>query len=101
MKVIEQCLVLDTFNAALVSELMCTGHNRLYKDLIRVEIIHRNIETIDIGTPLEDLVVDADVIDAVLEDENCLLYTSRNGEIAIYRDVQREGVSFENAKIVC
>lgn len=34
-----------------------------------IEIIHRNIETIDIGTPLEDLVVDADVIDAVLEDE--------------------------------
>ena len=33
MKVIEQCLVLDTFNAALVSELMCTGHNRLYKDI--------------------------------------------------------------------
>ena len=34
-----------------------------------IEIIHRNIETIDIGTPLEDLVVDSDVIDAVLEDE--------------------------------
>lgn len=34
-----------------------------------IEIIHRNIETIDIGTPLEDLVVDADVIDAVLQDE--------------------------------
>lgn len=34
-----------------------------------IEIIHRNIETIDIGTPLEDLVVDADVIDSVLEDE--------------------------------
>ena len=33
-----------------------------------IEIIHRNIETIDIGTPLEDLVVDSDVIDAVLED---------------------------------
>lgn len=34
-----------------------------------IEIIHRNIETIDIGTTLEDLVVDSDVIDAVLEDE--------------------------------
>ena len=34
-----------------------------------IEIIHRNIEIIDIGTPLEDLVVDSDVIDAVLEDE--------------------------------
>ena len=34
-----------------------------------IEIIHRNIETIDIGMPLEDLVVDSDVIDAVLEDE--------------------------------
>ena len=34
-----------------------------------IEIIHRNIETIDIGTPLEDLVVDSDVIDTVLEDE--------------------------------
>lgn len=34
-----------------------------------IEIIHRNIETIDIGIPLEDLVVDSDVIDAVLEDE--------------------------------
>ncbi|MBM6719399.1 HsdR family type I site-specific deoxyribonuclease [Bacteroides gallinaceum] len=34
-----------------------------------IEVIHRNIETIDIGTPLEDLVVDSDVIDAVLEDE--------------------------------
>ena len=34
-----------------------------------IEIIHRNIETIDIGTSLEDLVVDSDVIDAVLEDE--------------------------------
>ena len=34
-----------------------------------IEIIHRNIETIDIGTLLEDLVVDSDVIDAVLEDE--------------------------------
>lgn len=33
-----------------------------------IEIIHRNIDTIDIGTPLEDLVVDADVIDSVLED---------------------------------
>ena len=38
-------------------------------ELKTIEIIHRNIETIDIGTPLEDLVVDADVIDAVLEDE--------------------------------
>ena len=34
-----------------------------------IEIIHRNIETIDIGTQLEDLVVDSDVIDTVLEDE--------------------------------
>ena len=34
-----------------------------------IEIIHRNIDTIDIGTPLEDLVVDADVIDSVLDDE--------------------------------
>lgn len=33
-----------------------------------IEIIHKNIDTIDIGTPLEDLVVDADVIDAVLGD---------------------------------
>ena len=34
-----------------------------------IEIIHQNIDTIDIGKPLEDLVVDADVIDSVLEDE--------------------------------
>lgn len=34
-----------------------------------IEIIHRNIDTIDIGTPLEDLIVDADVIDSVLDDE--------------------------------
>lgn len=34
-----------------------------------IEIIHNNIDTIDIGRPLEDLVVDAEVIDAVLEDE--------------------------------
>lgn len=34
-----------------------------------IEIIHRNIDTIDIGTPLEDLVVDAYVIDSVLDDE--------------------------------
>ena len=34
-----------------------------------IEIIHRNIETIDIGMTLEDLVVDADVINAILEDE--------------------------------
>ena len=34
-----------------------------------IEIIHRNIDTIDIGTALEDLVVDAEVIDAVLDDE--------------------------------
>lgn len=40
MKIIEQCLVLDTFNAALVSELMCTGHNRLYKDLIRLALLY-------------------------------------------------------------
>ncbi|EJX04131.1 restriction enzymes type I helicase subunit, partial [gut metagenome] len=32
-----------------------------------IEIIHRNIDKIDIGTPLEDLVVDGDVIDMVLE----------------------------------
>ena len=34
-----------------------------------IEIIHQNIDTIDIGKPLEDLVVDADVIDEVLNDE--------------------------------
>ena len=34
-----------------------------------IEIIHNNIDTIDIGTPLEDLVIDADIIDSVLEDE--------------------------------
>ena len=34
-----------------------------------IEIIHNNIDTIDIGTPLDDLVVDADIIDSVLEDE--------------------------------
>lgn len=34
-----------------------------------IEIIHRNIDTINIGTSLEDLVVDADVIDSVLEDK--------------------------------
>lgn len=34
-----------------------------------IEIIHKNIDTIDIGTPLEELVVDADVIEAVLQDE--------------------------------
>jgi type I restriction enzyme R subunit len=34
-----------------------------------IEIIHNNIDTIDIGKPLEDLVIDADVINAVLEDE--------------------------------
>ena len=34
-----------------------------------IEIIHNNIDTIDIGTPLEDLVVDADIIDSVLADE--------------------------------
>lgn len=34
-----------------------------------IEIIHNNIDTIDIGTPLEELVVDADVIESVLEDE--------------------------------
>ena len=33
-----------------------------------IEIIHNNIDTIDIGTPLEDLVVDADIIYSVLED---------------------------------
>ena len=34
-----------------------------------IEIIHQNIDTIDIGKPLEELVVDADVIDSVLDDE--------------------------------
>lgn len=34
-----------------------------------IEIIHNNIDTIDIGTPLEDLVVDAEVINSVLDDE--------------------------------
>ncbi|MCQ2220691.1 MAG: HsdR family type I site-specific deoxyribonuclease [Prevotella sp.] len=34
-----------------------------------IEIIHRNIDTIDIGTALEDLIVDADVIDSVMNDE--------------------------------
>ena len=34
-----------------------------------IEIIHNNIDTIDIGTPLEDLVVDAGVIESVLDDE--------------------------------
>lgn len=34
-----------------------------------IEIIHKNIDTIDIGKSLEELVVDADVIDAVIEDE--------------------------------
>lgn len=33
-----------------------------------IEIIHSNIDSIDIGVPLEDLVVDADVIDSVLEE---------------------------------
>ena len=33
-----------------------------------IEIIHRNIDTIDIGSSLEDLVVDADVINSVLDD---------------------------------
>lgn len=33
-----------------------------------IEIIHRNIDTIDIGTALEDLVIDEDVINTVLED---------------------------------
>ena len=37
-----------------------------------IEIIHNNIETIDIGTPLEDLVVDAGIIDSILEDEKKL-----------------------------
>ena len=37
-----------------------------------IEIIHHNIDTIDIGTALEDLVVDADVIDTVLDDEKKL-----------------------------
>lgn len=34
-----------------------------------IEIIHNNIDTIDIGQSLEDLVVDADVINSVLDDE--------------------------------
>ena len=34
-----------------------------------IEIIHNNIDTIDIGQSLEDLVVDADVINSVLNDE--------------------------------
>ena len=34
-----------------------------------IEIIHRNIDTINIRTSLENLVVDADIIDSVLEDE--------------------------------
>ncbi len=34
-----------------------------------IEIIHRNIDTIDIGTALEDLVVDAEIIDSVMNDE--------------------------------
>ncbi len=34
-----------------------------------IEIIHNNIDTIDIGQALEDLVVDSDIINAVLEDE--------------------------------
>lgn len=34
-----------------------------------IEIIHQNIDTIDIGTPLEELVIDADVIDEVLKNE--------------------------------
>lgn len=34
-----------------------------------IELIHNSIDTIDIGTPLEDLVVDSAVIDSVLEDE--------------------------------
>lgn len=33
-----------------------------------IEIIHSNIDSIDIGVPLEDLVVDADVIDSVIEE---------------------------------
>ncbi len=32
-----------------------------------IDIIHKNINTIDIGIPLEDLVVDSDVINTVLE----------------------------------
>lgn len=34
-----------------------------------IEIIHNNIDTIDIGQALEDLVVDSDIINAILEDE--------------------------------
>ncbi len=33
-----------------------------------IEIIHQNIDTIDIGKSLEELVVDADVIDSVIEE---------------------------------
>jgi len=34
-----------------------------------IEIIHQNIDTIDIGNSLEELVVDADIIDSIIEDE--------------------------------
>ncbi len=34
-----------------------------------IEIIHNNIDTIDIGQALEDLVIDSDIINAVLDDE--------------------------------
>ena len=33
-----------------------------------IEIIHKNIDKIDIGIPLEDLVIDGDVINSVLDD---------------------------------
>ena len=48
-----------------------SGGNLIWKVLgaKTIEIIHNNIDTIDIGTPLEDLVIDADIIDSVLEDE--------------------------------
>jgi len=48
-----------------------SGGNLIWKILgaKTIEIIHNNIDTIDIGTPLEDLVIDADIIDSVLEDE--------------------------------
>ncbi len=35
-----------------------------------IEIIHNNIDKIDIGKALEELVIDADVIDSLLDDEN-------------------------------
>ncbi|MBO5017099.1 MAG: HsdR family type I site-specific deoxyribonuclease [Bacteroidaceae bacterium] len=37
-----------------------------------IEIIHKSIETIDIGSALGDLVIDASIIDSVIEDEKKL-----------------------------